>query len=143
MTGETTDSGQNLKISLDHVSIMVPVLDDSLDWYQEKLGARLLDRWDDPEKGMEWAKLAVGDFVLELVKMPGFDARPPRTYGHHHFSITVDDCSAFTQRLADLGAEIFREPTDFERHQFRWSFVKDNLGNVIEVISPFPKKADA
>jgi hypothetical protein len=42
--------------------------------------------------------------------------------------------------LQAKGAEVTRPPSDFDRHAIRWAFVKDLLGNVIEIMSPISAK---
>ena len=122
--------------ALNHVAIMVPDMDPGVAWYQDKFTATVIDRWADATSGMEWAHLSIGDFVLELVKMPNFSTSPGRIYGLHHIGITVADCDETVGKLKAAGAEVFREPSDFERHAIRWSFVRDYLGNTLEIISP-------
>lgn len=122
--------------ALNHVAIMVPDMDPGVTWYADKFDAKVLDRWSDDTNGMEWAHLSIGDFVLELVKMPNFDKSPGRLYGLHHIGITVSDCDAVVERLRAGGAEVFREPSNFDRHAIRWAFVRDYLGNILEIVSP-------
>jgi len=129
------------RLGLDHLAIMVPDLEPGLAWYQERLGARLIDRWDNPETGMEWAHLQIGNFVLELVKMPSFNTSPGRLYGFHHLGLKVADCDAAVARLAAAGAEVMRPPSDFDRHAIRWAFVKDCYGNTLEIISDLARAA--
>ena len=128
---------------LNHVGLMVPDMAAGIAWYEDKFGARVLDRWDNPEAGMEWAHLGIGDFIVELVKMPNLSPAPGRTSSYHHIAISVPDCDATVAELADKGVEVFRAPSDFERHAIRWAFVKDHLGNVIEIISPLSVRAGA
>ena len=123
-------------VTFDHVSIAVPEVDTGIAWYGEKFGARLVDRWADAEKGMERAHIAIGELVIELVKMPNL---PPqnleRKFGYHHFAITVPDCDALVDKLKAQGVTVMFPPSDFERHKTRWTFVRDGYGNVIEIIS--------
>ena len=135
---KSTPSGAPL--SLDHVSMMVPDIGAGVAWYQDKLGAELLDRWDNPDIGMEWAKLALGDFILELVTRPGLSPDAVRGYGYHHLAITVPDCDALVDELQAKGVELMSPPRDFDRHSTRWSFVKDNFGNIIEIVSALPQR---
>jgi catechol 2,3-dioxygenase-like lactoylglutathione lyase family enzyme len=139
MTAIASEGSTAKAVSLNHIAIMVPEMEPGVAWYQEKFGASVLDRWDNPETGMEWAHLSIGDFVLELVQMPNFNPAPGRTYGLHHIGLTVDDCDAFVGKLKAAGVEVWREPSDFERHAIRWAFVKDYLGNVLEIISPLER----
>lgn len=127
------------QIRFNHVGMMVPDMDVAIAWYALMFDARVLDRWSNPEAGMEWTHLALGDLVIELVRMPELVMQTTRTYSLHHFALTVPDCDAFVAELAAKGADVIRPPSDFDRHAIRWAFVKDLLGNVIEIISPLAR----
>ena len=128
----STPLGQSPRMN--HVGIMVPDIDEGVRWYEEKLGFRLTDRWSNEATGMEWAHLAQGDFVFELVKRPGLGEPSAGNAGWHHVAVTVPSCDETVEALRACGVEIFMEPQDFDRHGIRWAFVKDYLGNVLEVI---------
>lgn len=125
-------------IAFNHVGMMVPDMDAGISWYAEMLGASVLDRWSNPEADMEWAHLKLGNLVIELVRMPNLATPAGRTYALHHFAITVPDCDAAVAELAAKGVDVMRAPSDFERHAIRWAFIKDHVGNVIEIMSPLP-----
>ena len=125
-------------ITFDHVSLAVTEIDPGIAWYSEKLGARLVDRWADAGKDMEWAHLAIGDFMIELVRMPGLPVSTERRAGYHHLAITVPDCDALVAKLQAQGVTVMFPPSDFARHRTRWSFVRDAYGNVIEIQSRAP-----
>jgi catechol 2,3-dioxygenase-like lactoylglutathione lyase family enzyme len=120
---------------VDHVGIMVPDLDQGVEWYVGNLGFTLQDRWANPGAGMEWAHLVLGDFMLELVTRPGLVAPASGTAGYHHLAITVDDCHATVTALEARGVAVMFQPSYFERHHMDWSFIQDLFGNVIELIS--------
>jgi catechol 2,3-dioxygenase-like lactoylglutathione lyase family enzyme len=124
--------------ALDHIAIMVPDLQEGIDWYTAKFGAQVLDRWDNPDAGMEWAHLAIGNFTLELVKRNELAEKAQGTWGYHHVALTVDDCDEAVRSLQESGVTVVMPPSDFERHKIRWSFVSDYLGNIYEIISPMP-----
>ena len=128
----TAPLGENPRMN--HVAIMVPDIDEGVRWYEDKLGFRLTDRWADDAAGMEWAHLAQGDFVFELVKRPGLGQPSPGNAGWHHVALTVGDCDDTVESLRSRDVEIVMEPQEFRRHGIRWAFVKDYLGNVIEII---------
>ncbi len=130
--GTATPLGENPRMN--HLGIMVPDIDAGVGWYQDKLGFRLTDRWSNDATGMEWAHLAHGDLVVELVRRPGLGEPVPGNAGWHHIALTVQSCDETVESLRDRGVEIFMEPQDFERHGIRWAFVKDYLGNVLEII---------
>jgi methylmalonyl-CoA/ethylmalonyl-CoA epimerase len=120
---------------VDHVGVMVPDLDEGVNWYVANLGFLLHDRWSNPDAGMEWAHLKLGDFTLELVSRPGLEAHTPGAAGYHHLAITVSDCAATVAALEARGVTVMFQPAYFDRHDMDWSFVQDFLGNVIEIVS--------
>jgi catechol 2,3-dioxygenase-like lactoylglutathione lyase family enzyme len=120
---------------MNHIATMVPNIDDAVAWYTTHLHFVVADRWDDPVTGMEWAHLQLDDLLFELVHRPGMSAPPPGTSGLHHFGITVDDCVRFTSELEAGGVEVVIAPSYFGRHHIDWAFVKDHLGNIIEIVS--------
>ncbi len=124
--------------TMNHFAIMVPDIDEGVRWYTDKFGFRLTDRWANEETDMEWAHLGLGDFCLELVKRPGLTAATPGQHGYHHAAFTVENCDETVAALRDRGVDIMMGPNDFDRHRIRWAFVRDYLGNVIEIISPLP-----
>ena len=129
------DSSSN-KIRFNHVGVMVPDMDAAVAWYAQMFGSRVIDRWSNDENGMEWAHVSLGDLVVEFVRIPDLAGQTVPTYALHHIALTVPDCDAFVAELAARGADVMRPPADFERHAIRWAFLKDLLGNVIEIISP-------
>lgn len=130
-------------IRFSHVGMMVPDMGAAIAWYGKMFSTHVLDRWSNAEADMEWAHLAIGDMVIELVRMPGLALPTTRTYALHHFALTVPDCDTFVTELQAKGVEVTRPPSDFDRHAIRWAFVKDLLGNVIEIMSPIPGKPAA
>lgn len=130
-------------VGVDHVSLAVPDMQPIVSWYQDMFGAEVIDNWDNPETGMEWTHLAVGDSMVEFVKIPELANAEGRIYGYHHVAFKVEDCDVLTQSMADKGATVMVPPNDFARHGIRWSFVRDCLGNVIELISPSPDASGA
>jgi catechol 2,3-dioxygenase-like lactoylglutathione lyase family enzyme len=120
---------------VDHVGMMVPDLDQGIGWYFHKLGFTVSDRWANPDAGMEWAHLTLGDFTLELVSRPELAAPAKGAAGYHHLAITVDDCHATVTALEASGVTVVMPPSYFDRHHMDWSFIEDFLGNVIEIVS--------
>jgi catechol 2,3-dioxygenase-like lactoylglutathione lyase family enzyme len=115
--------------------MMVPNMDQGVDWYIDNLGFVLKDRWSNPDAGMEWAHLELGSFTLELVTRPGLDTPAPGTAGYHHLAITVSDCAVTVAALEERGVTVMFQPAYFDRLDMDWSFVQDFLGNVIEIVS--------
>jgi glyoxylase I family protein len=128
--------------TMNHFGLMVPDIAEGVRWYTDTLGFQLTDQWANEQIGMEWAHLGLGDFCLELVKRPGLSPATPGRQGYHHVAFTVDSCDETVEALRARGVEIMSEPQDFGRHAIRWAFVRDYLGNILEIISPLPEAAD-
>jgi len=123
------------RANLDHVGIMVPDMDQAVDWYTSKLGFALRDRWANEAIGMQWAHLELGNFVIEFVQRPGLTAPAEGGHGIHHIAIEVDDCAATVAALEVVGVPVMFAPSYFDRHDMDWAFVTDHLGNVFEIVS--------
>ncbi|MDR6417613.1 VOC family protein [Pseudarthrobacter sulfonivorans] len=132
-TGHRVPMGPSPRV--EHVGMMVPHLDEGVDWYVDNLGFTLQDRWSNPDAGMEWAHLKLGDFMLELVTMPGLEDLKQGRAGYHHLAIRVSDCAATVAALEARGVTVMFQPSYFDRHDMDWSFIQDFLGNVIEIVS--------
>src|SRR4051794_24324386 len=92
--------------ALDHIALMVPDLQEGIDWYLAKFGAQVVDRWDNPDIGMEWAHLAIGNFTLELVKRNELTEKVQGAWGYHHVALTVEDCDEAVRRLEEAGVTV-------------------------------------
>ena len=99
VTARNDPAPTGVSARVDHIGMMVPNMDQGVDWYVDNLGFVLRDRWSNPGAGMEWAHLKLGDFTLELVTRPGLDAPVPGTAGYDHLAITVSDCAATVAAL--------------------------------------------
>ncbi len=71
--------------SLDHVAIAVSSLEESLAFYQDKLGLMLLQRLETGTGKAAFVEIA-GHGQLELIQ-----SQHPVTRGFHHFAILSDD----------------------------------------------------
>ncbi len=97
-----------------HTMVRVSDLEESLDFYCNKLGLKELRRWDNEQ----------GRFTLVFVAAPGDEDAcleltynwDPETYGEGrnfgHIAYQVDDIYALCQRLMDGGVTINRPPRD-------------------------------
>jgi lactoylglutathione lyase len=118
--------------------VRVSNLDDSLDFYCNKLGMQEIRRYDSEE----------GRFTLVFVAPPGNEDAPleltynwdPEAYGEGrnfgHVAYRVDDIYALCQRLQDSGVTINRPPRDG-----RMAFVRspDNISiELLQAGDPLP-----
>ena len=124
-----------------HTMVRVSDLEQSLDFYCDKLGLVELRRHEVPE----------GRFTLVFLAAPGDESAQveltynwdPETYtggrNFGHLAYQVDDIYAACQRLADGGVTINRPPRDG-----RMAFVRSPDGISVELLQrgePLPPKA--
>ena len=136
-----SDDGE-LDFKIDHVGISVANLEESVNWYVEKLGFELtrpLNR--NPEATMNIAAIRKGDFTIELFEIAGAAPLPEyrrdpsadlRVHGLAHFAFQVDDALAFQAELEAKGVEVVMRASEDGRSNF--FFVSDNSGNTFEFI---------
>ena len=135
----------NESISIDlkphHLGISVPDLEASIDWYHEKLGFSLAKRLTIDAIPAEIAFLNHGDFNIELFEISGAsplpdDRRYPdqdiRTNGTKHIAFAVQDLRKFADTLKDRGVDFAKDVTEMD--QTLMAFIRDNAGNLIELI---------
>lgn len=118
-----------------HTSITVKRMDDSISFYQEKLGMRLVKRRPIPENRAEIAFLedpeSGGQIELthwwdktELVEGDQLD----------HLAFQVEDVLREVEKLRRDGVEIAKEPFSLKGSSSKIAFVKDPNGIWIELI---------
>ena len=126
-----------LDFAIDHVGISVANLEESVEWYVEKLGFELLSPLDrNPDSVQNIARIRKGDFSIELFEIEGAAPLPEyrkdpsadlRVHGLAHFAFRVDDAAATKAELEARGVEIVLDRNTF-------FFVADNSGNTFEFI---------
>lgn len=126
-----------------HVGLSVADLDASVDWYRRMLGFEEESRLYIDAIPATVSFIRCGAFRIELFLVPGAralpdDRRDPHrdlaTHGCKHLCIETADVPAAVQQLRQRGADIVFERT-VDGH--RMCFVRDNTGNLIEMIEPF------
>ena len=131
-------------IEINHVGISVANLEESVDWYVDKLGFELVRPIDrDPDATMTIALLTRNGFNIELFEIEGAAPLPEyrsdpsaslRVHGLAHFAFRVDDAYAVLEELESKGVEVSFGPNESDRSIF--FFVNDNSGNSFEFIQP-------
>jgi methylmalonyl-CoA/ethylmalonyl-CoA epimerase len=129
-------------IEINHVGISVANLEESVDWYVDKLGFELVRPINrNPGSTSTIALLRRGNFNIELFEIEGAAPLPEyrrdpsadlRVHGLAHFAFSVDDARAVRAELEAKGVEIVFGPNESERSIF--FFVNDNSGNSFEFI---------
>lgn len=126
-----------------HVAISVSNFDESVRWYQEKLGFRVTKITRIPEISAQRAWLDLNGFVMEIFVRPqSTQFNPPLrmiedgmlAQGYFHVAFTVDNLDAVVVELHRRGVKFFFEPKIFESDKQKVCFIKDNNGNPIELV---------
>ncbi len=126
-------------VGLHHCAISVPDTEESIRWYEEKLGFSVIDRSSIPGLNVKVAHMQGPGFILEIFEAEGAlplpeDRRHPNrdllTHGHKHFSLSVRDARKAAKDLETMGVEIAMVA---EVDGTYGVFIRDNSGNLIEI----------
>ena len=124
-----------MKIDLDHAHLFASDVDETIRWWSEMLGARIV--FDLEVAGARNVRLAVGRGFIHL-----YD-QPPRVIGSgsvHHLGIQTDDLEALVASMEAKGFQ-FRQPIkDFGAMKYAMATAPDNvlleLFETAEIASP-------
>lgn len=96
LAAKAQSGGEELDFKIDHVGISVANLEESVDWYVDKLGFELIRPLDrTPDSRMNIARIRKGDFSIELFEIEGAAPLPEyrrdpsadlRVHGLAHFA---------------------------------------------------------
>lgn len=122
-----------------HTMIRVGNLENSLRFYVEVLGMKLLRKKDYPDGRFTLAFVGYGDesanTVLELTHnwdTPGYELG--NAFGH--LAIEVEDVYAACEKIRSKGGKIVREAGPMKHGETVLAFVEDPDGYRIEILSP-------
>ncbi|MEJ2247511.1 MAG: VOC family protein [Acidobacteriota bacterium] len=143
LMAEEQSKGPGFEISLHHIGISVPNLDESIAWYKDMLGFEEVMRMDRGEtiQDMKIGHIRRGNCYIELFQVTGAKSLPEyrrdpnadlRVHGLKHFGLQVVDVHAAVEELKAKGVEIAMEPIDTPGVAF--VFIRDNSGNAFELI---------
>ena len=123
-----------------HVGISVGNMEESLKWYEENLGFKLIKDDYIPPLGARICFIQSGDFQIELFKyddpkpIPADRLTPNtdlQTIGTKHVAFEVPDMKAIKEKFLANGVDIAHEVM-MEGNNVM--FVRDNSGVLIELI---------
>jgi catechol 2,3-dioxygenase-like lactoylglutathione lyase family enzyme len=128
-----------MSFSVEHVSVRVRDLEESIDYYRRMFEARLILRRN-LSGGRKIAFLRMGESMLELMGFgPGREPVDAREhYGFHHIGIRTDNFERTVQDLKAKGAEFLGEPFQ-PTPGIHLVFLRDPNGAVIELAQRDPK----
>ena len=124
-----------MKIDLDHAHLFASDVDETIRWWSEMLGARII--FDLEVAGARNVRLAVGRGFIHL-----YD-QPPRVIGSgsvHHLGIQTDDLEALVTSMERKGFQFRRPIKDFGAMKYAMATAPDNvlleLFETVEMASP-------
>ena len=127
-----------------HTMIRVGNLDESINFYCDVLGMKLLRKKDYPDGKFTLAFVGYGDekdnTVIELTHNWDTDSYDLGN-GFGHVALGVDDIYGTCEKIRELGGKISREPGPMKHGTTVIAFVEDPNGYKIELIQL--KKATA
>ncbi len=134
----------NLAQEMHHFAIVVADLDESLRWYEEKLGFKLEKRFGFPEFKTEIAHIvSESGLRIEVMSRSGSTIGPDvdrdafdalLTQGAKHIGFLVQDVDATAEELKRRGIELVHEPTAVPPAGVRNCWIRDNTGTLIEFV---------
>ena len=130
----------------DHIMISTADYKGTVEWYNSILGFEVVREWDiDGYPDVDVGYIAANGFMIEVVGTAKefqvekvapdvFTAMSDR--GYVHLAFTSADVDAVAAELIRRGVELELPPTDFDAAGVRLLFIRDNNGNLIEIVTP-------
>jgi len=111
---------------VNHVAIIVSDLKASEGFYVNKIGLKVIDKIERPERESTAVYLDAGNMILELFSFPDPPKRLsyPEARGLRHLALEVADFDKAIKRLNELGIKVEQTRKD-ERTGKRMTFFKD------------------
>lgn len=129
-----------------HTMLRVGNLEESLQFYCDVLGMKLLRQKDYPGGEFTLAFVGYGDesdnTVIELTYNWGQDSYDVGD-GYGHIALGVDDIYATCEAIKEKGGKVVREPGPMKHGSTVIAFVEDPTGYKIELIQLKSKEANA
>jgi methylmalonyl-CoA/ethylmalonyl-CoA epimerase len=128
--------------TLDHIGVAVRNIEDTIHFYENVLGATLIDRYRSDAKGVE-SEIAIMDVEgdrTELLAPTNNETSPIARFirqkgkGVHHIAYRVDDLDAALEELEQQGIRILEDSLRVNKHGRRLIYLNpaDTEGTIIE-----------
>jgi methylmalonyl-CoA/ethylmalonyl-CoA epimerase len=131
-----------MKKTIDHIGVAVRNIEDTIRFYENVLGAKLIDRYRSDAKGVESeiAIMEVDGARTELLAPTNNDTSPIARFikqkgkGVHHIAYRVDDLDAALKELKQKGIRILEDSLRINKHGRRLIYLNpaDTEGTIIE-----------
>lgn len=139
----TGDGRARLSLVMHHYCIVVPDLEEAVQWYSEMLDFEKVERrFGFLEVGTEIAHIVNANGVrIEIIAREGSEAGPDAArdvfeallvQGSKHIGFLVEDISAVAEELRRRGVEIVLEPNVVEPAGVTNFWIRDPAGTLIE-----------
>jgi methylmalonyl-CoA/ethylmalonyl-CoA epimerase len=131
-----------MKKTIDHIGVAVRNIEDTIHFYENVLGAKLIDRYRSDAKGVESeiAIMEVDGARTELLAPTNNDTSPIARFikqkgkGVHHIAYRVDDLDAALEELKLKGIRTLEDSLRINKHGRRLIYLNpaDTEGTIIE-----------
>ncbi|WP_335872631.1 methylmalonyl-CoA epimerase [Bacillus sp. 2205SS5-2] len=131
-----------MKKTIDHIGVAVRSLEDAIHFYENVLGAKLIDRYRSDAKGVESeiAIMEVNEARTELLAPTNNDTSPIARFikqkgkGVHHIAYRVDDLDLALIELEQQGIRTLPDSLRINKHGRRLIYLNpaDTEGTLIE-----------
>jgi methylmalonyl-CoA/ethylmalonyl-CoA epimerase len=129
-------------LSVHHVGVAVPSIDDALHFYGEKLGLELQETIDLPDRQLRVAFVKTANMLIELLEPTDPDATVARFLerrgpGLHHLCFGTPDIREHLRDLRDKSVELIdQEPRPGAYGEVAFLQPSAALGVLIELLEP-------
>ncbi|MFD2682016.1 methylmalonyl-CoA epimerase [Bacillus seohaeanensis] len=140
-----------MKKTIDHIGVAVRNLEDTIQFYKNVLGAKLIDQYRSDAKGVESeiAIMEVDGARTELLAPTNNTTSPIARFikqkgkGVHHIAYRVDDLDAALEELEQQGIRTLKDSLRINKHGRRLIYLNpaDTEGTIIEYCD-YPVKKD-
>jgi lactoylglutathione lyase len=130
-------TGINGKMKAGHIGLRTTEFEQTIQWYQEKLGFRLLKKWEAGELKLAFLAPANDDHFWIEVLSGGIagshqDPTQPIISGFQHLCFDVENVDETLSALRERDVPTSREPFNSPAIGRRCGFINDLHGNAIE-----------
>lgn len=139
----------NLNLHLHHFGITTQSLEETIQWYSEKLDFTYDYTYEIAALNMKAAFMSLGNFRLEIFEVQNSQPMPQYRHdvaanvgvrGLNHVALAVTDIEDMYHNLNERGIEFVAEITEIPNSNGeRYTFFKDNNGVLIELFQPNPQ----
>src|SRR5437879_6555062 len=134
-------------LAVHHVGVAVPSIDEAMRFYGEKLGLRVLEALELPDRRLKVTFVQAANLLIELLEPTASDTPVARFLerrgpGLHHLCFGTPDIREHLRDLKDKGVELIDEaPRPGAHGEVAFLQPAAALGVLVELIQPTETKA--